>query len=258
MPFMWGHRWHDAATPSRAGEAPQAPPALRERKFWEGSEYGVAVPAGSFPGIIAIHADARFLLNFREQVGVQPLLEDLGRQPGVASVALLDGAGRVLAHSDPGQVEKVEADPELAEALREGRVVQRRRARPGNGEVYEVARPLPLGRSGPGILRVNLSLEPLQRAWRQVLRSLLVSTGAIFLVGVVGVHGSYPFPPPGPPRGLSQAGGIPPGGSARAATGTTASTAAINSTTPAPRRFPMAPYRHLRTIISSADREHPK
>jgi len=78
------------------------------------------------------------------------------------------------------------------------------------------------------------------------------------VVGVVGVHGSYPFPLPGPPRGLSQAGGIPPGGSARAATGTTASTAAINSTTPAPRRFPMAPYRHLRTIISSADREHPK
>src|SRR3989304_3342219 len=78
------------------------------------------------------------------------------------------------------------------------------------------------------------------------------------VVGVVGVHGSYPFPLPGPPRGLSQAGGIPPGGSARAATGTTASTAAINSTTPAPRRFPMAPYRHLRTIISSADREDPK
>jgi two-component system sensor histidine kinase HydH len=185
MPFMWGHRWHTPADPP--GGASQAPPALRERKFWEGSDYGVALPATSFPGIIAVHADARFLLNFREQVGVQALMEDLGRQPGVSYVALVSETGEVLAHSDPTQVGKVERDAGLADLVRERRLLQRRLQRPRFGEVYEVARALSMGRSGPGVLRVGLSVEPLERAWGQQRRSLLVSMGAILIIGVVGV-----------------------------------------------------------------------
>ena len=185
MPFMWGHRWHDPASPPRG--APQAPAALRERKFWEGSDYGVALPATSFPGIIAVHADARFLLNFREQVGVQPLLEDLGRQPGVAYVGVLSAAGEVLVHSDPKQVGRRETDAGLAGALREGRVLQRRLRVPGRSEVYEVARRLPLGGTGVALLRVGLATDSIQRAWSQERRNLLVSTAAILLVGIVGV-----------------------------------------------------------------------
>jgi len=185
VPFMWGHRWGTPETSSV--RVPQAPAAIRERKFWEGSEYGVALPATSFPGIIAVHADARFLLNFREQVGVQPLMEDLARRTGVAYVALLSETGKVLAHSDRTQVGKGESYPGLAGVLPDRRVLQRRVEQPGYGEVYEVARGLPLGESALGLLRVGLSVEPLQRAWRQEQRSLLVSTGAILFVGVVGM-----------------------------------------------------------------------
>lgn len=185
MPFMWGHRWHRPET--AAGGARQPPPAVREQKFWQGSDYGVALPATSFPGIITVHADARALLNFREQAEVQPLLEDLGRQPGVAYVALLNDTGEVLAHSDPTQVGKVENGPGLAEVARQGRTFRRRVGRPGGGEVYEVARTLPLEGSRLGVLRVGLSVLPIQRFWAQEQRNLLVSTGAILLVGVVGM-----------------------------------------------------------------------
>jgi len=185
MPFMWGHRWRAPESPPPT--AGRAPAAIRERKFWEGSDYGAALPATSFPGIIAVHADARFLVNFREQVGVQPLMEDLGRRAGVAYVAVLDGAGKVLAHSDPAQVGKLDPDPALAEAFRTGRVLQRRLTVAGHGEVYEVARPLPLAGAAADLLRVGLSTEPIQRAWGQERRGLLVSTAAILLVGVAGV-----------------------------------------------------------------------
>jgi two-component system sensor histidine kinase HydH len=185
MPFMWGHRWHVPQDPS--GTPPQAPSTIRERRFWEGSDYGVALPATSFPGIIAVHADARFLTQFREEVGLQPLLEDLGRQPGVAYVALLSGAGEVLAHSARGEVGQAESDPALAGLLRDRRVLERRLERSGHGEIYEVSGAIPLGGSRLGVLRVGLSVEPLGRFWRQEQRTVLVATGAILLAGVVGV-----------------------------------------------------------------------
>src|SRR3972149_12072488 len=43
MMYMWGRRW---ALPREGA----APPRVKDRKFWEGSLFGVAVGARSFPG----------------------------------------------------------------------------------------------------------------------------------------------------------------------------------------------------------------
>src|SRR3989304_2694445 len=94
MQYMWGRHW---APPGEQA----APPALKDRKFWEGSLFGVAVGARSFPGIIAVHADADYILNFGKEIGVQRQIEELGHQPGIVSVALLDREGTVMAHTDP-------------------------------------------------------------------------------------------------------------------------------------------------------------
>ena len=52
MMYMWGRRW------SPPGTEGDVPPTIRDRKYWQGSLFGVAVGARSFPGIIAVHADA--------------------------------------------------------------------------------------------------------------------------------------------------------------------------------------------------------
>ncbi len=89
MMYMWGRRW---SPPSPEGEVP---PVIRDRRFWQGSVFGVAVGARSFPGIIAVHADAAYVLNFSREVGVQHQVEEMGRQPDIDSIALLDtGAER--------------------------------------------------------------------------------------------------------------------------------------------------------------------
>ena len=124
MMYMWGRRW---AAPSAAEEAP---PAIRDRKFWKGTVLGVAVGARSFPGIIAVHADANSVLNFRREIGVQRQVEELGRQPGIESVALLDQDLTVLAHSTPDRVGEREADEALRSAL-EQRACPRANGRQG-------------------------------------------------------------------------------------------------------------------------------
>lgn len=185
MPFMWGWRWRESPPPGT--QAPSFPPAIEERKFWEGSDYGVAVPATSFPGIIAVHADARILLDFREQVGIQRLLEELGRQADIAYVALVDASGQVVAHSDPSRVGTREASALPVAQAGDRTPGQRRFVLPGVGEVYEVSRPFPLGKDRQGVLRLGLSVAPIQAVWAQDQRNMVIYTGSILLVGILGV-----------------------------------------------------------------------
>jgi signal transduction histidine kinase len=180
MLYMWGRRW---APPGEHA----APPALKDRKFWEGSLFGVAVGARNFPGIIAVHADADYILNFRKEIGVERQIEELGRQPGIVSVALLDRDLAVVAHSDPRQVGRRQTDDVLEQARAQrgplGRIVERE----GQGRVYEVITPVLLGDSPLGILRIGLSLAPSEEIWRRDLRSIIILGLAAVAIGVLGM-----------------------------------------------------------------------
>jgi signal transduction histidine kinase len=181
MMYMWGRRW--AAPPP--GE--EAPPAIRDRRFWQGSVFGVAVGARSFPGIIAVHADADYVLNFGREIGVQHQVEELARRPGIEFIALLGHDLSVLAHSDPSRVGQHEADEALAGALRERRTLTRMVARRGGGRALEVVRPLPQAGDRTGILQIGLSTEAMDRAWdRDRLQAILLGL-VVVGVGIVGM-----------------------------------------------------------------------
>jgi signal transduction histidine kinase len=183
MPFMWGGRWRSPPPPT--SPAPAVPPVVREQTFWEGSDYGVAVHATSFPGIIAVHADARILVEFRDQVGIQRLLEQLGGQTDVAYVTLLDPTGQIVADSDPAKVGTREEAIAVPTGSRE--LPPRTLVRPGVGEIYEVARVFPLGKDRNGLLRLGLSVAPIKAVWAQDRRNMVIYTGTILLVGILGV-----------------------------------------------------------------------
>ena len=90
---IWGRLWSQPR-----GQVPTLP----QHKFWEDSVFGVALEARSFPGFIAIHADAAYMLKLQREIGVQRQIQDLGRQEGIHHLALLDNDFTVLAHTDPG------------------------------------------------------------------------------------------------------------------------------------------------------------
>ncbi|HSB69271.1 MAG TPA: ATP-binding protein [Candidatus Methylomirabilis sp.] len=185
MPFMWGQRWGG----SRGDPAllfPALPKNAKIRRFWEGSAFGVAVPAQSFDGVIAVHADAEYLLKFRREVGVQRLIEDLGRETGVAGVTLLDRDLTVLASSDPAAVGRREENGFLRGSLQAGTVRSRRTALPGGLEVYEIVKPFALEKNQPGLLRLDLGMEGLTGVARQAERGILFYSLGLLLVGIGG------------------------------------------------------------------------
>jgi signal transduction histidine kinase len=182
MRWMWGRRWmrpHE--------DEPPAPPPVKDRRFWEGSAFGVAIGARSFPGIIAVHADADYILAFRKEAGVERQIEELGRQSGVAAIALLGADLTVLAHSDPARIGTRRRDPALEAVLAEGRTLSRLVGGTDGGAVFEVVRPLALEGRPPGLLAIALSTEPMERAWRQDLRAGIVLGLGVLGVGALGL-----------------------------------------------------------------------
>ena len=180
--YLWGRRWgmhEDAAHP--------APPALQDRKFWEGSLFGVALGARAFPGIIAVHADADFVLDFRKEIGVEAQIEELARRSGIASIALLDGTLTVVAHSDPGRVGQREDDPPTRAALGSGRATARLVHDDGGARLFEVLHPVAPSAAPSGLLRIRLSTAPMDQAWRRDRDAGLLLGLAVLALGTVGL-----------------------------------------------------------------------
>ncbi len=185
MPFMWGWRWgNPQGDPAKL--FPSLPKNAKIRRFWEGSAFGVAVPAQSFRGIIAVHADAEYLLNFRREIGVERLIQDLGRQSGVAAVSLLDKDLTVLASSDPARVGRHEADPFLEGAWRAGVLRDRRLTLPDGRDVYEAVKPFTLETKQAGLVQLDLSTEGLAGVARQAQRGILFYSLGLLVVGIAG------------------------------------------------------------------------
>jgi len=186
MPFMWGHRWWGGSRGDPAHLFPSLPKGAKVRRFWEGSAFGVAVPAQSFSGAIAVHADAEYLLNFRREIGVERLIEDLGRQSGVVAVALLDRDLTVLVSSNTADVGQREEDVFLREAWQAGTVRGRRHRLADGREVYEVVKPFILETRQAGLVRLDLGTEGLAGAARQAQRGILSYSLGLLLVGITG------------------------------------------------------------------------
>ncbi|MBI2216881.1 MAG: hypothetical protein HYU51_06245 [Candidatus Rokubacteria bacterium] len=182
MRFMWGRRWGRPVEP-----ADGAPSSIRDRKFWEGTVFGVATGARSFRGIIAVHADAESILTFRRAIGVERQLEELGRQPGVTQVALLGSDLTVVAHSDPTRVGTRIDDGALAQALAERRSASRVVERAPGTSVLETVRPLAADGGHVGLLAIDFSTDAMERAWQRDVRGALWLGAAVLGLGIAGM-----------------------------------------------------------------------
>jgi signal transduction histidine kinase len=179
MHFMWGRRW--TRPPPSPPEEPPPPPAIEDRKFWEGTLLGVGVGARSFPGIIAVHADAAFVVNFRKEIGVDRQITDLAREAGTSAIALLDADGTVLAHSEPERAGRRVDDQAVRDASTERRTLSRF-VEVDSERRFQVARPLVLDGGGAVTLVVDFPAA----AWARDVREGAAFAGALLLVGTLG------------------------------------------------------------------------
>ncbi len=184
--YMWGKRWllHRGKNEEKAAEPP---PRIKEREFWKGSAFGVAIGARSFPGIIAIHANTDYILNFEKEIGVQSQIEDLGRQSDSEFVSLLDSNLNVVAHTDPGRVGQQEKEPLVLKAKADGQLFSQIVESGGGKRRFEVVKPVALDETNLGFLKVGLSLGSMELTWHNSLRAIVILGMAILAAGILGM-----------------------------------------------------------------------
>ena len=184
--YIWGKRWR------RPGEKPgnrnaELPPKITRSEFWKGSAIGVAVGARSFPGIIAIHANADYILNFEKEIGVQRQIQEMGRHSNSEFIALLDSNLNVVAHTDPGRIGQQEKEPLVLRAKVDGQLFSQIVESGGGKRYFEVVKPVALDESNLGFLRIGLSLGSMEVAWHNSLRAIITIGLALVAAGILGM-----------------------------------------------------------------------
>jgi two-component system sensor histidine kinase HydH len=183
---MWGKRWR---LPREKAEnrAAELPPRITRSEFWKGSAIGVAVGARSFPGIIAIHANADYILNFEKEIGVQRQIQELGRQSETEFVAFLDSNLNVVAHTDPGRIGQQEKEPLVLRAKGDRQLLSQIVESGGGKRYLEVVKPVALDESNLGFLKIGLSLGSMEVAWRNSFHAIVILGLGILAAGILGM-----------------------------------------------------------------------
>ena len=184
--YMWGKRWRlpREKTENRAAELP---PRVTGSEFWKGSVFGVAIGARSFPGIIAVHANTDYVLNFDKEMGVQTQIENLGRQSNSEFVAFLDSNLNVVAHTDRDRIGQQEKETLVLRAKVDGQLFSQIVESGGGKRYFEVVKPVALDQSNLGFLKIGLSLGSMEVAWHNSLRAIITLGLAIVAAGILGM-----------------------------------------------------------------------
>jgi two-component system sensor histidine kinase HydH len=183
--YMWGKRWWLPG--EKPGSPAELPPRITRSEFWKGSAIGVAVGARSFPGIIAIHANADYILNFEKEIGVQRQVQELGREPETEFVAFLDSNLNVVAHTDPGRIGQQEKKPLVSRAKGDRQLLSQIVEGSGGKRYLEVVKPVVLDESNLGFLKIGLAVGSMEVAWRNSLRAIVILGLAIVAAGILGM-----------------------------------------------------------------------
>jgi two-component system sensor histidine kinase HydH len=184
--YMWGKRWRLPGI-KRDGEAAEPPARIKQKEFWKGSAFGAAVGARSFPGIIAVHANADYVLNFEKENGVQTQIENLGRQSDSEFVAFLDSNLNVVAHTDRDRIGQQEKEPLVLRAKGDRRLLSQIVESSGGKRYLEVVKPVALDESNMGFLKIGLGVGSMEIAWYNSLRAILILGVAICAAGILGM-----------------------------------------------------------------------
>jgi signal transduction histidine kinase len=184
--YMWGKRWRLPGEKTET-QAASLPPRIKKTEYWQGSTFGVAMGARSFPGIIAIHANANYIFNFENAIGVQSQIEDLARQSNSEFVAFLDSDLKVVAHTDRRRIGQLEKEPLLLKAKVDHQLFSQI-VNGDNGKRYlEVIKPVALDESNLGYLKIGISLGSMELAWHNSLRAIIILGLAIVAAGILGM-----------------------------------------------------------------------
>ncbi|MFZ4622227.1 MAG: ATP-binding protein [Bacteroidota bacterium] len=158
---------------------------LKESRFGAGHRFAVAVRrthrAG---GAIMVNLDAAQLVEFRKQIGIGKLVNDLGKNAGIDYVVIQDDEGILAATKNVSEMSNVANDTLLRTVLDRDTTVTREVQ--FNGRMsFEVIQRLNVDGATVGVLRIGLSMDELRAVNSRMQRRLMVIMAVIIVLAVL-------------------------------------------------------------------------
>jgi signal transduction histidine kinase len=151
---------------------------------WGGARVAAGVRRAD-GGAIFLNADATEIEALQKQVSLDSLLRDIAASTPQLAYVTLDRGDLHVAHGTLPTATRAgtgdDAVPVTAGAIQ---VAERQRAVAG-GQVLEFAGPITIGEGGPGMLRLALRLDGLERAERRLTLGLAVSLTAALALSLL-------------------------------------------------------------------------
>lgn len=148
---------------------------IMENLFW------VAMARANNEGAIIVHVDARYMEQFRQEIGLGKLISDIAEQEGISYIAFHDQQGAIVAprniclpalHSFPSQYRNIQSGF--------------RRFQSGK-EAFEIVKPFIFQGKVIGVFRIGLSLDKITRTIQQSQKNSLWFSLLIIALGSGGL-----------------------------------------------------------------------
>jgi PAS domain S-box-containing protein len=153
-------------------------------RFIEGNRYTIAI-ATQDRNAIALNIDAKQVIDFKRNIGFGPLLRSIVSENPLITFAALQDTSNILAAS--GNVKVLEAIQEsdfLLSSLRDSLILSRI-ADFDSLEIFEIVHPFVYNGKNIGLLRLGLSMSPIQDINNRIYRRLIIITVALFIIGSI-------------------------------------------------------------------------
>ncbi len=153
-------------------------------RFEDGNRYAIAI-SGKDSSAIVLNIDAKQVMDFKRNIGFGPLLRNIVSENQLITFAALQDTSNILAASGNVTVlESIQESDFLLGSLRDSLFISRI-ADFDSVEVFEVVHPFVYNGKSIGLLRLGLSMSPIQDINDRIFRRLIIITLALIIIGSI-------------------------------------------------------------------------
>ncbi len=150
----------------------------------EDGDFAVAIRRLSSGDIIVCYADAEYLQNLKQSLGIGRLIQKVSMESGIEYVLLQDEEGIIFATKNIEKMKKISNDDFLKDALLSNKKASREFDFEGR-KILEVVKPFFIDNTPYGIFRLGLSLEDYNAVLQDTKKQIIILTLFLILIGFV-------------------------------------------------------------------------
>jgi PAS domain S-box-containing protein len=178
------HSPRDYLNPIFSGQVDTLIIGIKPARFEEGYRYAVALATDDNSAIV-LNINAEQILRFKRTIGFGALLRNVAAgNKGIIYAALQDTMNILAASGNVRVLESIPESPLLMSSLRDSLFLTRT-IEFDSLQVFEAVHPFSSGNEIIGLLRIGLSMEPIQDINYRIYRRLIIITIILVIIGSI-------------------------------------------------------------------------